>query len=294
MTTLVTGATGNVGRLVVRRLLAAGERVRAVSRTPAQAGLPNAVEVVAGDLTAPDSLLPALAGVDRLYLFPEPSTAREVVARAREAGVRRVVTLSSGSVTMDLDESYHLPVEHAVEASGLEWTHVRPGEFMMNKLHLWGPSIRTERVVREPFPEAAWYPVHEGDTAEVAAAALLEDGHNGRAYTLNGPELITRAAQVAALSAAIGEEIRLERVTPVQARELYRAQGGFAAENADFLLGFEDYEGHTTDPDGGDDGTDWEGEWDPAAMDLPTLADALGKPARTFAQWAADHAEDFR
>jgi uncharacterized protein YbjT (DUF2867 family) len=62
------------------------------------------------------------------------------------------VALSSGAVTGGFDTDFHFPVERAVEDSRLKWTHVRPGEFMLNKLWLWGPSIRAESVVYNPFP----------------------------------------------------------------------------------------------------------------------------------------------
>ncbi|WP_214410989.1 NAD(P)H-binding protein [Sphaerisporangium fuscum] len=287
MRILVTGATGNVGRIVAEQLVRAGARVRALSRTAGRADLPEGVEVVQGDLARPESLRAALEGVERLYLFPVPSTAAQVVRPAEEAGVRRVVVLSSGAVTTGHDTDFHLPVEQAVEASGMEWTHVRPGEFMLNKLWLWGPSIRGERVVREPFPDLAWYPVHERDIAEVATAALLEDGHGGAAYTLNGPELVSRRDQVRAIADAIGRDIRLETVTPAKARELYLAQGGFAAANAGFLTGFETYSGEEA-------GSSQAGEPGPAAWGrVPTSEDVTGRPARTFAEWARDHAGDF-
>ncbi|GAA5037509.1 uncharacterized protein YbjT (DUF2867 family) [Thermocatellispora tengchongensis] len=287
MRILITGATGNVGRLVVDGLIREGVAVRALTRTPERAGLPEEAEVVRGDLADPASLRDAVRGVERMYLFPHPATAREVVALAEDAGVRRIVVLSSGAVTGGEDTGYHLPVERAVEASGMEWTHVRPGEFMLNKLWLWGPSIRAERVVREPLPDLTWCPVHERDIADVAVAALLEDGHHGAAYTLNGPEFISRRDQVRAIAEAIGAEIRLEVVTPARARELYLAQGGFAAQNADFLTGFEDYSGEEADPD-------QVAQFDPSAFGpMPTSADVLGKPARTFAEWARDHAQDF-
>ncbi|GAA3930641.1 NAD(P)H-binding protein [Actinomadura viridis] len=290
MTILVTGATGSVGRLVVKGLAEKGERVRALTRTPDRARtiLPAEVEVVAGDLDEPATLPGALDGVDRLYLFPVAATAREVVALARKAGVRRVVVLSSGAVTGGYDTTFHLPVEQAVEASGLEWTHVRPGEFMLNKLWLWGPSIRAERVVRDPLPNAIMCPVHEQDIADVAVTALLDDGHQGAAYDLNGAEFLSHRDQVRIISEAIGEEIRFERVTPERAREIYRRQGGFAAANADFLLGFNDYDGNEAAPE------------DRAEIDLsaygpkPTSEAVLGRPARTFADWAGRHAADFR
>jgi uncharacterized protein YbjT (DUF2867 family) len=283
MTTLVTGAAGNVGRIVVERLLAAGESVRALTRDP-RTTFPPGVAVVTGDLAEPATLEHAFDGADRLYLFPVPATARAVVERARRAGVRRVVVLSSGAVTGGYDTDFHLPVERAVEESGLEWTHVRPGEFALNKLWLWGPSIRAERVVRDPFPEAAWFPTHERDIADVAVAALLEEGHTGVAYDVSGPEMIANRDQVRAIAAAIGQEIRHERITREQAREQYLRQGGFAAANAEFLLGYADYSGDPVAEPGEP----------PPAPKPPTCEPVTGRPGRTFAQWARDHTEDFR
>ncbi|GAA2734659.1 NAD(P)H-binding protein [Streptomyces nogalater] len=288
MTILVTGATGNVGRNIVRRLVEKGHDVRALTRQARDGAFPAGVRVHEGDLTRPETLTDALEGVDALFLFPVAATAEEVVAMAKTAGVRRIVVLSSGAVTTGFDTDFHLPVERAVEASGLEWTHVRPGEFAMNKLELWGPPIRAERVVRDPAPDAAWFPVHEQDIADVAVLALTEEGHAGQAYTLNGPELLTRRRQVELIAEAIGEDIRFEVVTPQEAREIYLAQGGFAAENADFLLGFEDYGGDESDPSEVE-------AFDPTALGpMPTAEAVTGRPARTFAQWAKDHADAFR
>jgi uncharacterized protein YbjT (DUF2867 family) len=288
MRVLVTGATGHVGRPVVEQLVAAGVPVRAMTRRPHEARFAEAVETVAGDLTEPQALAPVLAGVDRMYLFPVARTAREVVALAQRAGVERIVVLSSAAVTSGADTSFHLPVERAVEEFSPEWTHVRPGEFMLNKLFLWGPTIRADAVVYEPFPEAAWWPVHERDVADVAVAALLQDGHQGQAYDLSGPELITRREQVRAIATAIGRDVRLEVVTPGQARERYRRQGGFAAANADFLLGFTDYQGNEREP------TSVSYPVRRTAGPRPTAERVTGYPARTFAQWAHDHADDLR
>jgi uncharacterized protein YbjT (DUF2867 family) len=288
MTILVTGATGHVGRHVVTQLVAAGAPVRALTRNPAAATFPAGVEVVQGDLLEPASMEAALTGVDRMYLFPEPRTATEVVGAAKRAGVRRIVTLSSGAVTDGFDLDFQLPVEQAVEASGCEWTHLRPGEFMSNTLRLWGPMIRADRVVRYITPDAVGVAVHEADIAAVGVVALLDDGHTGKAYDLTGPERITMRQQVAAISAALGEEIRFEEVSVEQAKEILVRQGGWGADNADFLLGLEDY------TPGADMPQFTAEQWDEMLQPMPTVEEVTGRPARTYAQWALDNVESFR
>jgi uncharacterized protein YbjT (DUF2867 family) len=287
MIILVTGATGFVGRNVVDQLLQAGVHVRALTRNPATAGLPTAAEVVQGDLTVPATLVPALDGIDRMYLFPVEETAREVIALAKQAGVRRIVDLSAASVTVGLHTN---PVEQAVEESGLEWTHVRPGGFMANMLQIWAPSIRAERVVRYPFADEPMNLIHEVDIAAVAAAALLENGHVGAAYTLTGPALITVREQVQAISEALGEIVHYEEVSRERARELMKAQGGFAAESADLLLGFIDYGGEEASGTDGYSDQDWSALMRP----WPDVELVTGRPARSFAEWACDHVADFR
>ncbi|TWP49534.1 NAD-dependent epimerase/dehydratase family protein [Lentzea tibetensis] len=276
MTILVTGATGHVGRLVVNELVEAGEQVRALTRDPAKANFPAQVEVVRGDLTEPDSV--PFDGVDRVYLFPVAETAHEVVARAKD--VRRFVVLSSGAVTFGMDTQFHLPVEQAVEASGAEWTHVRAGEFALNRLFMWGPSVRADGTVWEPNPDAQSYPMHEADIAAVAVRALLDDGHAGQAYTLTGPQVLTTREQVACVGQAIGRELRIRDVTTAEALEFYRRQGGFAAQVAPFLLGEEGYEG-------GEAETVWD------LTPSPDVERVLGRPGLSFARWADDHRDDW-
>jgi uncharacterized protein YbjT (DUF2867 family) len=277
VTVLVTGATGSVGRHVVERLVTAGVPVRALTRNPATAGLPAGVDVREGDLTSPDTLRAALHGVERLYLFPVPETAREVVAAAKEAGVRRIVVLSSSSV---LDESgdnhsgeHHRAVERAVEESGIDWTFVRPDEFATNVLWKWGHSIRAEGVVHAPYGNAPRVLIHEADVAAVAATALLQDGHTGRAYVLTGPEAITQADQVRAIAGALGRDIEFVEITPDEARE----QMGqvMPPPVVEMVLGY--LADAVVNP--------------PAVLD--TVERVTGVPARTFARWAADHAADF-
>jgi len=289
MTTLVTGATGAIGRAVIAQLIEAGVPVRALTRDPESARLPAAAGVFRGDLADPATLGEALQGVDGMFLFCVPQTAREVVARARSAGVRRIVVLSAGAVTYGMDTEFHLPVELAVEESGLEWTHVRPGEFAYNKVPLWGPSIRAERTVHYPGPERLQTcPVHEQDVAAVATSALVTDAHVGKAYTFTGPGKITLREQVQAIAAAIGEPIRFDEVSPEEALAIARQQGGRTREAAEVMLGFLTlYAARPT-------GADAPPPQAPVQAALPTIEQILGQPARTFQQWARDHVADFR
>lgn len=277
MTVLVTGATGNVGRRVVDRLLAAGAQVRALTRRPETAGLPGDVEVVGGGLTESDALEEALAGIDRVFLFPVPEGVGTFVEQAKAAGVRRIVLLSSKAVEFADSNPIgerHRVIEEAVAAGGFEWTYLRPGPFSTNSL-AWAESIRAEGVVREPYAEARQTPIHEDDIAAVAVTALLADGHSGVAYPLSGPESITVGEQVQAISAAIGREIRFEEETPEQTRARWVANG-LPAGVADTLLSYRRQSARNPE------------------APVQTVERVTGRPARTFAQWAVDHADDFR
>jgi uncharacterized protein YbjT (DUF2867 family) len=242
-TVVVTGATGALGRPVVAELLAQGHSVRAVTRRPNRADVPAGAHTVPGDLCEPSSLETAFAAADSLVLIAVADTSPEVLARARTAGIEHVVVVSSAAVTAGYDTSYHLPVEVAAQNSGLTWSIVRPGEFAMNALLIWGPSIRQHRRVIEPFPDQHGSPVHEQDIADAIVAHLTDPHRHGRIDTLIGPDTLTKRQQVAHIAAAIDSDIALEQVTAEQARRFYRSQGGFAADNADFLFGFESYDG---------------------------------------------------
>ncbi|MFJ7083038.1 NAD(P)H-binding protein [Streptomyces griseus] len=272
MTILVTGATGTVGRRVVEQLLERGEHVRALTRDPARAELPAGVDVVRGDLTDPVSLEPALDGVTGLHLitfgggfFAPLETGEEILGLAREAGVRRVTVLHGGGGT---------PMESAVRASGFDWTVVMPVEFMANALE-WAPGIRSEGVVREPFVDRLSAMVHESDIGAVAAVALTEDGHGGQEYLVTGPQVLTVRDKTAAVGAARGADVELVELTEEQALESWRGQG-MPEDVIAFLIDVY----RDTPPEG--------------RTVIDTVEKVTGRPARTFAQWAEEHAEHFR
>lgn len=274
MKILITGATGTVGRHVVDTLLAADVEVRALTRAPAKSGLPAGVEVVGGDLEQPDGLRSALAGVDRLYLVAAGETAK-VVDLAKQAGVTRIVVLSSASASFEGDPTgeFHRAAEIAVESSGIDWIHVRPGMFAGNLLD-WAEAIRAEGVVRAPYDQARQAPVHEFDVAQVAAVSLLANDPAGRIYTLSGPEALTKSEQVAAISRGIGKPIKFEELTPDQWRE--QVGDHLPTFVIDWLLAL------------------WAKTVQNPEPVLPTVYEVLGQPARTLTEWAADHSADFR
>jgi uncharacterized protein YbjT (DUF2867 family) len=270
---LVTGATGNVGRHVVRQLVEAGERVRAVTRDPARAELPDGADVVRGDLLDPSTYGAMFAGVTRVHLLAAGEGVAEFVTAARDAGVERIVLLSSlaggGAIG-----AHHRGLEAAVERSGVAWTHLRPGAFMANVRWQWAASIRAEGVVRTPYPGASLAPIHEADIAAVATEALLREDHANTAYELTGPESLTYAEQAAVLGKAIGREIDVVELTPEQARE--QMTRAMPAAVADTLLEY------------------WAERVGTRALVSPCVEQVTGRPARNFAQWAAEHAAEFR
>ncbi len=278
MKILVTGATGNVGRLVVDRLLDSGVEIRALTNNPAKAALPAGVEIVEGFLGNLETMPAALEGVDRMYLAPLPRTAREVVGLAERAGVQRIVALSSSGADEeaagDPDTWHYYAVEHAVEStSNLEWVFLRAGEFMTNTLD-WADSIRGEGVVRAAYGEVAYAPIDLGDIAAVAVKTLLTDGHHGARCVLTGPESLSKIDRARIIGEAIGRDIRFEELTHEQARAEMICRG--YGDAADWLLdGDAQSVGHPQIPS-------------------PTVAALLDRPARTFAQWAADNADAFR
>ena len=224
MKILVTGATGNIGRLVVDELLALGATdVRALTANPAKAALPEGVEVVTGYLGKLETLPAAFEGVDRMYLAPLLATVDEATRLAAAAGVQHIVDLAGGEGT-DWQ-----PIERAVEASGVAWTHLEAGEFMPN-VAIWAQQIATTDEVRDGYPTSANALIAPVDIAAVAARILLGDDHEGRTYELTGPQTQTRAEKVQEIARVLGRKLTYVEVSHEQAVEQLRAiMGDFAA-----------------------------------------------------------------
>ncbi|MFJ4539179.1 NAD(P)H-binding protein [Streptomyces tibetensis] len=223
---LVTGATGNVGSELVAQLAADGVPVRAMTRSPERARFPEGVEVVAGDFDKPETLPAALADVDRLFVCPPgygpegPVQERTLAAAARDAGVAHLVKLSTSGVRFGATDplsSGHRAGEQVIQESGLSWTILRPGTFMVY-LYSYADTIRKDRTmyVTEGDPVSAM--IHPRDVASVAAKVLTTSGHEGQAYTLTGGEALSPQRQGEIIGEALGEKVRVIERTKGEAQ----------------------------------------------------------------------------
>jgi uncharacterized protein YbjT (DUF2867 family) len=269
-TVLVTGATGRVGRHVVDGLRAAGVTVRALVRTPDLAGLPPDVELIQGDVYDAAAVRRAAAEVDAAFLL-WPSFSAGGAADIIGELPRRVVYLSalsapSGSVWAD--------VEQLLKDAGKDWTFVRPGGFAVNA-QSWANEFRTGDVVRIPSPEAGRSLIHERDIAAVAVLTLLNDRHVGQTYELTGPEILTQAEQIQTIARAIGKEMRVEALSDAAARQAMLDAG------ADPILAESSV-------------SYWAALVDNPEPVTTTVSELTGRPALTFAEWAREHAAEFR
>jgi uncharacterized protein YbjT (DUF2867 family) len=192
---------------------------------------------------------------------------------------RRVVFLSSPHQTPhpffqqpNAMAAMHADIERSIEASGLEWTFLRPGMFAANTLLWWAPQIRAGNVVRWPYGDAPTAPVHERDIAAVAVRALLDSGHDGKDYVLTGPASLTQREQVIAIGEVIGRPLRFEEMTPDEARQEFKAPPPVV----NMLLNA------------------WAAALGQPALVTSNVAEITGRPARSFRDWVADHAGEFR
>lgn len=277
---VVTGATGNIGRPLTQALAEAGREVRAVSRHTA--AVPDGVRHVVADLAEPAGLKPALDGAEALFLLlsgdlhAAGASPADIIGEAAAAGVRRVVLLSTlGVVTRPFGATRIAmrELEDTLRESGLEWSILRPGGFASNALW-WAESVRTQQVVAAPFGDIGVPVIDPVDIAEVAAACLLDDRHIGGAYELTGPEVITPRQQAADIAAALGSPVAFHELTRAEAKAAMSLSmpGELADDTLDII-----------------------GSPSPAELRIsPDVEQILGRPAHTFADWAARNVAAFR
>ncbi|NKX86550.1 NAD(P)H-binding protein [Nocardia coubleae] len=269
---LVTGATGNVGVEVVRALAEAAEPVRALVRDPSGTDAPHGVEVVAGDLTAPETL--SFDGVRAMFLLPGyPGVAKA----AAQAGVEHIVQLSGVSAatgdTANAITRYMMAAEEEATGSGVAWTILRPCAFASNALR-WLPQLRDGDVIKVPFPGVRTAVLDPQDLGTVAATVLRAGSHHGEILWPTGPHPLTPAEQVAIVAEATGRDLTCLELTDEQARAQM-----LETTPVEYVDAFFDFYAN--------------GAIDESIV-RPTVEQILGRAPRTFRQWADDHASAFR
>ncbi|WP_040787001.1 NAD(P)H-binding protein [Nocardia pneumoniae] len=274
---LVTGATGTIGRPLVGALLSTGAAVRAVSRQPVT-DFPKNVEVVPFD-----EVSGALRGVESLFVHPRASKDHvgELLALAAASGVGRVVVMSA--VNAD-DEPAQQPsryngdrnteVERAVVASGLPWVSVRPSSFAMNSLTTWRKQVAGGDIVFGPYASFAEAVIHEQDVADVIARAMWDDGLLGRRITITGPEAVSLERMVAVIGKVIGRPLRYQQI-PAETAARAMIEHGLGERFVRALM------------------DRYARELDRTPTVTGEVEAILGRPARPFATWVADHREEW-
>lgn len=281
---LVTGATGHVGGELVRRLAAAGHPVRAMTRRPAEARLPDGVEAVYGDADDPASLDAAFAGASGAFLMsaqgvgtaPGPTHDLALAEAAARAGTQRLVKLSvlDAGAGSDVIARWHAEAEAAVTDPSRDWTWtlLRPGRFMSNALQ-WAGRLRAGDEVSVPFADRPAASIDPADVAEIAALALTTAEHTGAAYELSGPQSLTPTEELAILARVLDRDLHI-RPLPDDAARAGMSAYGFPPEVVDAIMQ------RTRESDRG-------------AEVLPTVEKVLGRRPRTFTEWAGAHVAAF-
>jgi len=281
---LVTGATGKVGREVVRQLASTGVPVRALVRDPVAASvirLPG-VEIVTGDLARRETLGPALAGIERVFLLTPADRDMltydgNVADASVAAGVKRIVKVSvaGGPDSGTQIGRWHWSGEKKVESTGLDFTFLRPNLYMQQAL-VYARSIAMAGTFSAPLGTGAVALVDARDVAAVAVRALTEAGHSRQIYDLTGPEAITFDEMADAIGEATGRSVSYVHVAPEFALKQMLSDGVPRWLADDMLVLFASFrEGY-------------------GAAVSDTVERVTGRPAGTFRQFAADYASVFR
>ena len=281
---LVTGATGTNGTEILKRLATDDVQVRAMVRNRERAStiaLPH-VEVVEGDFDRPETLLAALAGVERAFLLTNSSERAELqqiafIDAARQSGVAHVVKLSQFDADVKASgrfQRYHAVVEAALQESGLAYTILRPNLFMQGLLN-FRSTIATQNAFYAAAGDAKVSIVDVRDIADVAVAALTEPGHEGKIYDLTGPQALTHTKMAEDLSETLGRQVSFIDI-PAEAMRDALLGLGFPEWQAEGLV--EDYAHYRR------------GEAEAVTFGMQ---DAIGKAPRRFEEFTRDYAAMF-
>ena len=238
---LITGASGNVGKEVLKQTAQTGGQVRAAFQSINKAtSVPSGVEAVTVDYNQPETLREALKGVDRVFLVGPPTAQLPTLERKamdviKQSEVQLVVKLSAMGGRDAIFPRQHAESEDYIRSCGLPCTFLRPNGFMQNMVNYNAASINTQNAFYGTEGEGRVSHIDIRDVAAVAVKALTEDVHIGKAYTLTGPEALTNDEIARILSETIGRKIQYISLFPAQLREALLT-AGVPEWNADALL----------------------------------------------------------
>jgi uncharacterized protein YbjT (DUF2867 family) len=224
---LLTGVTGRVGRATAGALLHADVGFRALVRDPSKLSQSDPrMDVITGDLSDPQSVKQALAGVDRVLIVmgnnpDQAALERQFATLAAEAGVTHLVKVSSMEAGEDASAVLprnHYETEQHIVASGLDWTFLRPNFYMQNML-MYAEAIKQSGTFALPLGTALTAMIDTNDVGEVAAVVLSGEGHGGEVYELTGPDLMSFHEVAQRLGNEVGRDVRYH----AQSSEEFRA-----------------------------------------------------------------------
>ncbi len=277
---LVTGASGTVGSELVQQLLAMRQPMRVLTRDVKKlAHLTHQTEVVVGSLDQPSTLDAIMQGVTRIFLVTfETQQDINIIQAAKRAGVQQIVKLS----TMEADPAkiqigkWHREREQLIEASGIDWTFLRPSMFMSNTIEWWADSIKQQSAVYFPGGKGTVAAVAPHDVAAVAAAALTQQGHTKQAYTLTGPQLHSMGEMVNIIGKTLGKPLRYASI-PQLAAKLWLMKNGMDKTMVNALMEVMTILSKNE-----------------GALVTDTVQHVTGRVPHSFEAWCRQHSEAFR
>jgi len=240
---LVTGASGTVGKAVLREVAKSGAPHRAMYRSAEEAAkAPTGTETVIADFAKKETLAPALRGAETIYLVCSPipdlvQLESNVIDACVASGVKHVV-LNSALGAGDYPKSFpswHRKVEDKLRSTKLGWTILRPNSFHQNIVMYYAPSIRAQGAFYSSVGNSRVSYLDVRDVASAAAASLRGGDHIGKIYELNGPEALTATELAEKISQASGRSVKYVDI-PLEAQRNSMLEMGMPEWQVNALL----------------------------------------------------------
>ena len=281
---LVTGGTGAIGSELLRLLSHAGVTARALTRNLRKAQTLPGITWVVGDLARPETLATAFEGVEKVFLLTHyledmVELQHNAIETARAAGATHVVKVSAFAASDHSNAPigrWQYQVEKELQASGLDWTMLRPHHFMQNLL-AQAEYVIKDGAIYSPSGDGKIPYIDARDIAAVACVTLTQPGHVGKKYVLTGSEAISYRQAARIIGAVIGKNVRFVDESPEDARAR-RIREGVPPAVIESVLAIGAYQragGKTV-------------------TITTTVADLTGRPPRTVAEFVQEHAAVFR